>query len=422
MPPGTAVYLHWHSREVIPDIILLNGTIMNDSTRRTFIKTAAAVTAASQARILGANDRIRVAGIGTGGRGQYLLGIVSKTPGTEIVALCDVYEPNRARARKNSAPEAREVLDYREILDDKTVDAVVIGAPNHWHVPLTVAAVGAGKDVYCEKPITHTIEESEILQKAVDQSGRVVQVGMQQRSWPHFAEAKSLVEAGELGQVTYIRTYWYQNHFRDENAPRPMDPAKLDWKRWLGSAPERPFEAIRFQQWRWFWDYGEGALTDLFSHWVDVVHWSMGRDTPNAAAALGSAWAMPHRECPDTVSASFEYPAKFTVGYDGSLIGNREGGGLIFHGTKAMMTLHRSGYGIYPELKGAYTDAHEFETPSKSARSQRDGSYYHIENFLDCVRSRHTPNAPVAVGIAAARAGHLGNIAMREKRVVAYPG
>ena len=394
---------------------------MIDSTRRTFIKTATAVTAASQARILGANDRIRVAGIGTGGRGQYLLGIVSKTPGAEIVALCDVYEPHRAQARKDSAPNAREVVDYREILDDKTVDAVVIAAPDHWHVPLTVAAVGAGKDVYCEKPITHTLEESDVLQKAVDQSGRVVQVGLQQRSWPHFAEAKSLVEAGELGQVTYIRTYWYQNHLRRGSGGSSTDLAKLDWQRWLGSAPERPFEAIRFEQWRWFWDYGGGALTDLFSHWVDVVHWIMGSDTPSVATALGGNWALPGWECPDTISAAFEYPAgKFLVGYDGSLIGYREGGGLILHGTKAMMRLYRGGYGIYPELP-RYSESPELDVPSKSAKSQRDGTPYHIENFLDCVRSRHAPNAPVAVGIAAARAGHLGNIAMRQKRIVTYP-
>ncbi len=393
---------------------------MIDSTRRTFIKTAAAVTAASQARILGANDRIRVAGIGTGGRGQYLLGIVSKTPGAEIVALCDVYEPHRAQARKNSAPNAREVVDYREILDDKTVDAVVIAAPNHWHVPMTVDAVGAGKDVYCEKPVTHTIEEGDGLEKAVDQSGRIVQVGMQQRSWPHFAEAKSLVEAGELGQVTYIRTYWYQNHLPFGNGPFSADPAKLDWKRWLGNAPARPFEAIRFEHWRWFWDYGEGALTDLFSHWVDVVHWIMGSDTPSVATALGSKWALPLRECPDTMSAAFEYPAKFLVGYDGSLIGYREGGGMIFHGTKAMLRLHRGGYGVYPELP-SYSESPELDAPSRSAKSQRDGTPYHIENFLDCVRSRKAPNAPVAVGIAAARAGHLGNIAMRQKRIVTYP-
>jgi predicted dehydrogenase len=394
---------------------------MNDSTRRTFLKTAAAVTAASQARILGANDRIRVAGIGTGGRGQYLLGIVSKTPGAEIVALCDVYEPHRAQARKRCAPDAREVLDFREILDDKTIDAVVVATPNHWHVPITVAAVGAGKDVYCEKPVTHTIEEGDVLQRAVDQSGRIVQVGMQQRSWPHFAAAKALIEAGELGQLTYIRTYWYQNHLQGGNGPFNSDPTKLDWKRWLGSAPERPFEAIRFEHWRWFWDYGEGALTDLFSHWIDVVHWYIGSDTPDLAAALGGKWALPLRECPDTVSASFDYPGKLTVSYDGSLIGYREGGGLILHGTKAVMRLYRGGYGVYAEMPH-YSESPELEMPVKSAKTGRDGSEYHVENFLDCVRSRHVPNAPVAAGIAAARAGHLGNIAMRQKRVVAYPG
>jgi predicted dehydrogenase len=393
---------------------------MNDSTRRTFLKAAAAVTAASQARVLGANERIRVAGIGTGGRCQYLLGVLSKLPDNDIVGVCDVYEPRRAEAKKKFAPDGLSVLDYHAILDDKSIDAVVIGTPDHWHVPVAVDALKAGKDVYVEKPVTHTMEEADLLRKAVQESGRVLQCGMQQRSWPHFIEAKQLIDEGELGQITYIRTYWYQNHIPSGNGKHWAKEDKVDWKLWLGSAPERSFDPNRYENWRWFWDYGGGALTDLFAHWIDVVHWYMGSDTPNTAVALGDKWVLPDRECPDTIQAAFEYP-KFTVGYDGSLMGYREGGGLTLRGTKAMMRLHRGGYAIYPEMP-RYSETPDLDTPSKSAKTQRDGAIDHMQNFLDCVKSRKTPNAPVAAGIACARAGQLGNLAMRQKKVIEYPG
>ncbi len=164
------------------------------SNRRRFIGAAIA-TAASYGRILGANDRIRVGGIGTGGRGQYLLSNVVQIEGAEIVALCDVYEPHRLRAKSKYATSASDTVDYRQVLDRKDIDAVVIGTPDHWHVPITIDAVKAGKDVYCEKPVTHRLEEGEPLLAAVKDSGRVVQTGTQQRSWAHYIHAKELIDA-----------------------------------------------------------------------------------------------------------------------------------------------------------------------------------------------------------------------------------
>ena len=353
-------------RHGIADIILIDRSIMIDSTRRTFIKTAAAVTAASQARILGANDRIRVAGIGTGGRGQYLLGIVSKTPGAEIVALCDVYEPHRAQARKNCARMRAKCVDYREILDDKTMDAVVIGAPNHWHVPMAVDAVGAGKDVYCEKPVTHTIEEGEPLMKAVAQSGRIVQMGMQQRSWPHFRRhAKSAGRSGRAGPGDVHSHVLVSESPAGRRRPLHRRPGQAGLEALARQRARAPVRSrCASSTGAGSGTMASGALTDLFSHWVDVVHWIMGSDTPSVATALGSKWALPLRECPDTMSAAFEYPAKFLVGYDGSLIGYREGGGMIFHGTKAMMRLHRGGYAVYPE-QPRYTESPDLDVPAR---------------------------------------------------------
>jgi predicted dehydrogenase len=180
--------------------------------RRQFVRAALA-TAASYGQILGANDRIRIGGIGTGGRGQYLLSQLKLAEQNEIVACCDVYEPRRLEAKsKYGTPVASDHLYFREILYRKDIDAVVIGTPDHWHVPITIAAVRAGKDVYCEKPITHSIEEAAPLVAAVRESKRVVQIGLQQRSWEHFAQARQEILDGRLGQVTMIRTYWFQNH------------------------------------------------------------------------------------------------------------------------------------------------------------------------------------------------------------------
>jgi len=210
------------------------------------------------------------------------------------------------------------------------------------------------RDVYVEKPVTHRIDEGEPLPKAVAESKRIVQTGMQQRSWPHFQQAREIAAGGGLGQVTFI----------------PIDPSKLDWKMFLGSAPDQPFDAERYRNWRWFWDFGGGSLTDLFLHWVDVAHWCMSSDTPIDAQAMGGKYVIPEWQWPDTVNAAFHYPGIFLVNFDCSLMGYLEGGGLIFHGTKALMRLHRGGFAVYPEQK----------------------------------RSRNTPKAPVAVGVAAARA------------------
>src|SRR5437764_7302649 len=209
---------HPKPQETIPDT-------NRDTNRRRFLGAAVA-TAASYGRIMGANERIRVAGIGTGGRGDYLLGNVSKLEGTEIVGFCDVYEPHRLRSKMRYAATAPDYVDHRQVLERKDVDAVVIATPDHWHVPITIEAVRAGKDVYCEKPVTHTLAEGPPLIAAVKESKRVVQTGTQQRSWEHYMHAKDLIAGGALGQVTLIRTYWYQNHIANQDAA-DVNPSKL---------------------------------------------------------------------------------------------------------------------------------------------------------------------------------------------------
>jgi predicted dehydrogenase len=371
--------------------------------RRTFL-SAAAAAALSQSRVLGANDRIRIGAIGCGGRHRELMRALEANGGNQVVGVCDVYEPRR-KATLQRFPGATEYTDHRQVLDNKDIDAVVIATPDHWHVPITSDAVAAGKDVYVEKPVTHTMEEGDVLIKAVRATDRIVQCGMQQRSWEHFRTAADMIQSGKIGKVTQVRTYWFQN-YSPRGAVTPVDTSKLDWKRWLGSAPDQPFDTDRFYVWRWYWDFGGGAMTDLFTHWIDVVHMAMNSDSPRQAQMLGNKYVFTQRDCPDTMEAAFEYP-NFQVSYDGTMISSVDDGGLQFRGTEATMKLDRTGLQIFNEGKRS-------RTPDTEILSKGDGTITHMGNFLDCVRSRKQPNAPVETGVSAARPGHIANLAWRK--------
>lgn len=380
--------------------------------RRDFLKTTMTLTALSYGRVLGANERIQVGGIGTGGRCSKLLGLVNQLGGAEIVAVCDVYEPRRLMAKQKLAPRARDYLDYRELLDRKDIDAVVIGSPDHWHVPMTIDAIQAGKDIYVEKPISHTSEEGDRIGRIAVSSKQVIQVGYQQRSWDHFKAARDVVASGRLGRITLILASWYQDYLKLLGAVEPVDVEKLDWKRFCGSAPAQPFSALRFSKWRWFWDFGGGHLTDLYSHYCDVIHWFMGVDSPHAVQTMGGCNILPQFECPDTISAAYDYPGGFNVIYNGTLVGSLEGGSAVFRGSRAMMKISRDGFAVYAEGVVPFEKT-GYPEPEIAMRSPADGVIDHVKNFLECVRSRKTPNADVKSAVAAARAAHLGNSSFR---------
>ena len=390
-------------------------------TRRGFLQTSASgvivSSALSYSKVLGANERIRLGAIGTGGRcRRALMGNSKAQPDADIVAICDVYEPNLLQAAE-VAPTAKQHRDYRALLDDKNIDAVLIGSPDHWHARMTMDAVKAGKDVYVEKPVTHSLAEGAALIQTVEDSKRVVQTGTQQRSWEHYLIGKQLVDAGKLGQITFVRAWWFQN-YAARPAPTKLQTDKLDRKAWLGSAPDQEVTPMKYQWWRWYWDFGGGALTDLMSHWIDVVHWYTGSPMPSAVLTTGNRYVLAW-ECPDTITCVLDYPKNFSVTYHGMMASSVDDGGMEIRGTKATMKLDRSRLAIYPEGGELIGKLGEVE-PEILIRSTHDGTIDHVRNFLDCVKSRKTPNANIRVAVDCANAAHLGNLALKQERKVKW--
>jgi predicted dehydrogenase len=381
--------------------------------RRSFI-IAGGLTALASTRVWGANDTLRVGVIGAGGRMRTILDSAEKSGVShQIVAVSDVYGPRRDEVKQRSNGLASTHLDYHEVLANKDIDVVMIAAPDHWHVRIACDALAAGKDVYLEKPVTHTIEEGATLLKAVRSSKQVLQCGMQQRSWTHFRNAVDLIQGGSLGRVTQVRTYWWQNYKKATWTPKPVDIQALDWKMWLGGAPDQPFSEEKFYRWRWYWNFGGGGMTDLFTHWIDVAHWAMKSDTPREAMMLADKYVFMDWDCPDTLQAALRYPG-WDVVYEGTMSSSIDDGGLEFRGTEATLKINRSGFGIYRE-------GQDDRNPILSEDSFRDGTIDHVENFFTCVKTRQEPNAPVETGIAAARAGHIANLAYKKTGQISWP-
>ena len=379
--------------------------------RRSFL-IAGGMTALASTKVLGANDTLRVGIIGAGGRMKGLLDSADQVGPYQIVAVSDVYAPRRDGVKERSNGAATTHADYREVLD-KEVDAVIIASPDHWHVRMAVDALSAGKDVYLEKPVTHTIEEGVTLTRAVRSSKQILQCGMQQRSWTHFRDAVDLIQGGSLGRVVQVRTYWWQNYQRRQGM-KPIDVQALDWKSWLGGAPDQPFTEEKFYRWRWFWNFGGGAMTDLFTHWIDVVHWAMKTDQPSVVLMLGDKYMYQDWECPDTVQAALRYPG-FDVVYEGMMSSSIDDGGLEFRGMEATLKINRSGFAVYREgVQGN-------QNPVLKEESFRDGTISHMQNFFDSVKSRKEPTAPVETGVAAARAGQIANLAYHRSGQISWP-
>jgi predicted dehydrogenase len=388
--------------------------------RRDFLARAAGtgasvLAASSWRRVLGANDRIRLAVIGSGGRGRSLMNSFNKSGQIEFIQVADVYETSQNLALKLAREGARATYDYREALDNKDVDAVVNATPDHWHMQVLLDSIQAGKDVYTEKPFALTIEQGARMVRGVRASKQIVQVGMQRRSSDAVRAAKKLVEDGALGEVVLARAQWYWNR---EPIPRKATLAgKLDWDRFQGPAKRRrPLDEVRFLYWRNFWDYAGGHMTDQGTHLMDVIQWFCNNgEPPRAAVCHGAVYINIGAEAPDTFSAVFEYPtflATWTLCYGNSY---QDSWKIIIQGKKGTMELDDDGYRVYAEPwrrpRIPPVPIHEYKggIPTEP----------HVQNFLDSMRSRKEPNAPVEVGHKAVTGPHLANLAFHQKRRVA---
>ena len=395
---------------------------MLETNRREFLQ-AAGVLAASSAlltstRAFAANDTINVACIGVGGRCRKLMESLRTIPGVKITTLCDVWDHPIGLAKPLADDKAKISKDWQEVLDDKEIDAVLIGTPDHWHAPLTLAACEAGKDVYVEKPLTHDLSEGAALLKAATDSRQIVQVGMQQRSMPHIIEARDLIQSGHIGRVVRVHLSWNRNQDRFKRNIPPLDFKSVEWNKFLGNAPEQPFDEYRMLNWRWFWDFGGGIFTDLMVHWIDVAHWILNVDHPEQAVSIGQhinaegLW-----ETPDAVQTLLTYAGNIQMHFEGMFSNARNGSRIEFQGTEASIHIDRGGYQVIPERKSK-VPASEMILGSGPRGAdfydKPDGELIHLTNWIDCIRTRKQPTAPIEAGVSAASAAHLANIAMRE--------
>ena len=361
--------------------------------RRTFLMT----TAAAQMRVLGANDRVRAGIIGAGGRGRYLISQF-KEAGAELAAVCDVYQPNLEAGVKDASSGARSYSDYRRLLADKTLDTVIVATPDHWHARMVIDAVEAGKDVYVEKPLAHTIDDGFRIVAAVERTRRIVQVGTQRRSSELFQQAKSIMESGRIGEIRLVTSAWYNNQSSLNQRQLAGD---LDWKQWLGTSPQRPVDPVRFFNWYWFWDYSGGLLVGQAAHIIDCIQWFMNSNPPAAVTCSGNRPELAGTEVPETATITVEYPENylvvFTLGYRAMRYSTFNDQIQQYHGNQARFDVGRESYALYPQ-----SSAFELKpsTERKSPGSFNFATLSHVRNFLECIASRKQPNAPVQAGQA----------------------
>jgi predicted dehydrogenase len=413
--------------------------------RRQFMQQVAGSALASASALagtgsVGANERVNVGLIGCGGRGRADALFLRQVPDVNVLAVCDVYTPHAEAAKAWAGPACRSYGDFRRLLEQRDIDAVLVATPDHWHAAITVLACQAGKDVYVEKPLAHTIREGRKMVEAARRYNRVVQAGTQHRSAPHFRRAAEIVRGGQIGPVHFVRVWNYLN-MSPEGIGRAADsppPAGLDWDFYLGPAPRVPFNKNRFLvSYRWFWDYAGGMATDYGTHRLDSVHQVMGVDAPRSAAAAGGRFELADGgETPDALQITYEYPG-FVLSYEASMLnghgcGGRTPGkkyymtrgaddrphGMAFYGSQGTLYADRLGFELYPEPRGESGPGAALPaSPGLRAEPQEaageDATALHLKNFIECLRTRRKPAADVEIGHRSTIVPHLGNIAFR---------
>jgi predicted dehydrogenase len=400
-------------------------------------------TAYSYRRILGSNDRVQVGFIGYGLIGAQHVHDFKNQRDADLAAVAETYQPRLEQGVAACGGKARAYRDFRRLLDDRELQAVVVSTPDHWHALMTILACAAGKDVYVEKPMTLFVREGQWMIRAARKYNRVVQVGTQQRSGRHYHRARQLVRDGYIGKMVHAKMGAFRNVMPGFGAPPDAAaPSELDYEMWLGPAPKRPYNPRRaLYHFRWFWDYSGGQMTNLAAHEIDIVQWFLNVKGPNAVVSTGGRFALEDNgETPDVQDALFEYPG-FTAAWSHREVsaGRRAAAGLEFFGTKGSLQISRPGFEVFadakqdpanliPVFKGhpgggpQRTEASRepWVAPLKEPGSSDEQFDLHVRNFLDCVKSRQRTVADVEDGHRTATACHLANVSLRVGRKIRW--
>ncbi|HXJ93584.1 MAG TPA: Gfo/Idh/MocA family oxidoreductase [Terriglobia bacterium] len=408
------------------------------STRREFIGQVVGGAAAAaaggmypSARVLGANDRVRFGLIGCGGRGQEDFKAALKCTNVEPVAVADVYT-RRLDEAKSIAPQVKTCRDFRELLDDKSLDAVLIATPQHQHALNFVPALQAGKDVYQEKTMAFNPDHARRMRRAFEGSGRVVQVGIQSTSSATFEQTKSLISPDRTGVVTAIHTHMYRNApYGGWRRPLPADcdPQHVDWAMFQGEAAPHDFDPNRVINWRFYWDYSGGNVFENMVHQVGFWYKVLGLNVPRSVTMAGANYLSPDMQVPDTMSVAMDQPENLLFSWssgfgnryygstDDLLLGNK---GTLLRGDDRVRYVAQDlhGHRHAPDAETAPQGAQGGATPDIVGKS--DTTVEHMQNFFDCVRSRKEPNCPFEIGYRSAIACQMANRSYREKRTVCW--
>jgi predicted dehydrogenase len=396
---------------------------MNRPERRTFLLTAGAAALTCAAGKAEPSDRIRLAVIGVRGRGRGVGLNFARLSQCQVTHVCDVNEPLMAPYAKQVADVQKTtpkcVQDLREVLNDKSVDAIVVTTPDHWHALATIWGCQAGKHVYVEKPVSNNVFESHQAVEAARKYKMVVQTGTQSRSVPHYKEAIEYVRSGKLGTVHMAKAWNSQLRRRVEAVKDSPVPKGLDWNIWQGPAPERPYNDRRYSYgWRWFWDYGTGDMGNDGVHDLDIVRWGLGVATPSSVSCTGAKLFFDGdiQETPDTQVVTFTFPeSKAVMVYEQRLWSpyHQEGfeNGAAFYGTEAYMLLGRNGWKVVGRKNAVVLD-----------KKEKFSDFPHLENFLSCIKSGKRPNCDIEDGHRSTLLAHLGNISYRVGRPFTFDG
>jgi predicted dehydrogenase len=417
-------------------------------TRRDFARGATATTVLSYSRILGANDRVRMGYIGLGNRGDQVHDAFLEYNDQQTAAVCDLRDDYMDLAIKKSRATPRKYTDYRRLLEDKDIDAVVIATPDHWHALMLIEACNAGKDVYVEKPLSLTVVEGRKMVETAERTKRVVQVGTNRRSWKSYREMAEFVQSGGIGHVTVAKAYHIRNEWPNGlgQATDGPKPTAEQWDQWLGPAPKILYDPNRaWYNFRWFYEYSGGQLTNFGVHFVDVMRWCLGKDAPRAVTAIGGRFAdiKDNREIPDTMEVLWDFGDTLMVfcQYNANNApGNLKGSEMELRGTKGTLYIRNSAWEVVPEeISEGYTGyeggagyGNPLHRQGRAAgqklviearKGKGTDSYdttSHARNFLDCMKTRGKCNADILTGHLSTSATLIGNIAHKTRSMLEW--